>query len=84
MLGQVSWGHSCLTLLTQVDGLLSNSKIPPELFDCTRRLDGHYISARYPDAYPSGVPADYYAEATAVQASDDAQAILDLVRNNMP
>lgn len=84
LLGQVPWGHSCLHLLTQADGLLPAAVADPALFDAASRLDGHYISARYPDAYPSGVPADYYDEPDAVQARDDAKAILDFVRTYTP
>jgi HEPN domain-containing protein len=48
------------------------------LFASAQRLDGHYIPSRYPDAFPTGVPSDYYDEATAQQAIADARALLIL------
>lgn len=84
LVGRVPWGHSCFDLLTEVDSLLSSSTVPSTLFDSAQRLDGHYIPSRYPDAFPTGVPSDYYDKATAQQAIVDARAILDFVRGNRP
>ena len=84
LLGRIPWGHSCLSLLTEVVGLLPPSATSPDLLEAAQRLDGHYISARYPDAYPSGTPADYYDEPAALQAKDDAALILTFVRNHLP
>lgn len=77
--GRVAWGHSCLDLLTQLNSLLPNS-VPTDLLDAARRLDGHYIPARYPDAFPQGIPAEHYKKEMAVQALEDAQKILYFVK----
>ena len=84
LLGQMPWGHNCLSLLTETDNLLLNSVVPPDLFDAAQRLDAHYISSRYPDAFPSGVPSDYYDKVIAEQAVEDADAILTYVQGQIP
>jgi len=76
LLGHVPWGHNCFDLLTQINGLLPTLITTSELFDAARRLDGHYIPSRYPDAFPTGIPADYYHEAEASQALEDARDIV--------
>jgi len=84
ILGRVPWGHSCFDLLTEIDGLLSSSGVPSTLFNSAQRLDGHYIPSRYPDAFPTGVPEDYYDQPIAQQAMDDASDVLEFVRRNVP
>lgn len=45
-----------------------------------RRLDRHYLTARYPDALPDPIiPAEAYGREDAEQAVADAQAVLDQV-----
>lgn len=83
LLGHVPWGHSCSDLLSQVEEMLPN-QVFPGLTAAVERLDSHYIPSRYPDAFPSGVPADHYNEGEAQQALDDAQAIIALAKNNLP
>lgn len=84
LLSHAPWGHNCLNLLTQVDGLLAGSVTPSVLFNAAQRLDGHYIPSRYPDAFPTGVPADHYDALIAQQAFDDATAILAFVDKHTP
>jgi HEPN domain-containing protein len=84
LLGRIPWGHSCLSLLTEALGMVPPAATSAELLEAAQRLDGHYISARYPDAYPSGTPADYYDESAALQAKDDAATILMFVHNHLP
>ncbi len=45
------------------------------------RLDKHFILARYPDSYESGVPADYYTADDAAAAIDDAEAFVAYCRS---
>lgn len=80
---RVSWGHSCRTLLTQLNNLLTDRQVPERLFDAARHLDRHYIPSRYPDAYSTGTPADHYGESVAKKALDDATAIMQFVQSFM-
>ena len=84
LLGQVPWGHSCFDLLTEIDHLPAGPAVSSDLLDSAQRLDGHYIPSRYPDAFPTGVPADHYDESTGQQALDDASGIVAFVRSNEP
>jgi HEPN domain-containing protein len=84
LLGHLPWGHNCFDLLTQANTLLSGSPATPDLFAAASRLDGHYIPSRYPDAFPTGVPADYYHQAEAEEALDDAHSLLAFVNNCKP
>lgn len=88
LLGRVPWGHSCFDLLGQVDDLLSEVveafEIPLSLYEAVQRLDSHYISSRYPDAFPTGVPADHYNAIVAEEALEDAEAILEFVQDHLP
>lgn len=84
LLGHVAWGHNCFDLLAQIKNLLPDLVAPDNLSDMAQRLDSHYIPSRYPDAFPSGTPAEHYDKATAQQSMADAQNILAFVRNNKP
>ena len=46
-------------------------------------LDKHYIPPRYPDAFPSGSPYEYYTIEDADQCISYAELILTEVRNFM-
>lgn len=65
-------GHSVLKLLRE-----TGIAVAPALLDCAKALDKVYIPARYPDAYDSGAPIDYYTAADADAALDGARRILD-------
>src|SRR5659263_756152 len=59
-------------------------KIIPEFKDLARastELDTHYIPPRYPDAFPSGSPYDYYTREDADKCIKYADSILAEVRN---
>jgi len=81
--GHSAWGHNCFDLLKQVETLLTNSIDSSNIMG-VRRLDNHYIPARYPDAFSSGTPADHYDKSIAQQAIEDAKAILLFVQENKP
>jgi len=72
-LGGEARGHAILALAT---ALPSQAAFPAELLDAARRLDRHYIPARYPNGYDRGAPRDYYVAADSTQALADADAIL--------
>ncbi|MDD1745191.1 MAG: HEPN domain-containing protein [Candidatus Methanoperedens sp.] len=59
-------------------------KIIPEFRDLGRastELDKHYIPPRYPDAFPSGSPFEYYTREDADKCIKYAESILAEVRN---
>jgi len=72
-----------LDLLTQLNTLLPNPA-PGELLEASRRLDSHYIPARYPDAFPKGTPAEHYNKEIAGQALEDAQKLLVFIKTHQP
>ena len=43
-------------------------EINGELEDIAKRLDQYYISTRYPDAFPSGAPYEFFTEQQAKEA----------------
>lgn len=61
-MGATAWGHSLLELFK----LLSvKAGITEELFDGARILDRFYIPARYPNAFESGSPFEYFTRKDA-------------------
>lgn len=77
-LGQIAVGHSILKLIEELER--TGSAIPEGVKSCARSLDKHYISARYPDAYPEGAPFEFYDERTAREAIDRSSAIINFIR----
>jgi HEPN domain-containing protein len=57
--------------------------VPPEVSDAARRLDRHYVGARYPNTLPEGAPADAYTELDAEQALRDAATYLAHVEGRL-
>ena len=58
-------------------------KLIPELKDLNKasiELDKHYIPPRYPDAFPSGSPFEYYTREDADKCIKYAESILAEVR----
>ena len=45
-----------------------------------RVLNRYYIPTRYPDAYPSGVPAEMYNDSDASQALKLAEEVYNFAR----
>lgn len=76
--GAEARGHS-------VTALLAGLPAPPsaELFDFARQLDKHYIPSRYPNSYPQGAPHEYYTQAEAERAIEQASAILEFCQNHL-
>lgn len=50
------------------------------LGDMSRILDQYYISTRYPDAFSTGAPFQYFVERQATEAMGFAQAFIDRAR----
>jgi len=76
-----AWGHAVVRLL---EDLQEHLDLNDELFDAARRLDEHYIPTRYPDGFDTGAPFDYYTEAEAQQALQDAQRIHRTAEQSLP
>lgn len=55
-------------------------EINGEVEAIAKRLDLYYISARYPDAFPSGAPFEYFTEDQAREAVDFAGRLVSIVR----
>ncbi|MCL5047033.1 MAG: HEPN domain-containing protein [Actinobacteria bacterium] len=55
----------------------------PKIDRAARELDLHYIPSRYPDAFPSGTPFEYYDRAKGEEALGWAGAILAFVKRNL-
>ena len=78
-LGNAAVGHS-LVKLGETLQASAGVAIPESLTQDARTLDRHYIPPRYPDAYPSGMPYEFYDSPTAAAAIDAAERILAFVR----
>ncbi|HVT45456.1 MAG TPA: HEPN domain-containing protein [Thermoanaerobaculia bacterium] len=72
--GSSARGHSVTGLLEEI-----SSEPPPGgvLLEAARRLDRHYIPARYPNGFPAGAPVDFFTREDAESAIDHASAILE-------
>ncbi len=55
-------------------------EINGDIADMAKRLDLYYISARYPDAFPSGAPFEYFTRVQAEEAVSFAEKIVAAVR----
>jgi len=78
---EATWGHSVLSLLRRLDEIMDIDI--SEVEKCAKELDRHYIPSRYPDAYPSGKPEDYYTEKIAKEALICALKIKEFTQNLM-
>ena len=73
-------GHGVTQLLT---GLPVTHQAAPQLLETARRLDRHYLPARYPNGFAAGTPRDHYSVGDAEQAIADAEAIVDFCRGSI-
>lgn len=55
-------------------------EINGEVAGMAKRLDLYYISAQYPDAFPSGAPFEYFTREQAEEAVSFAERIVAAVR----
>jgi HEPN domain-containing protein len=79
--GGEPWGH-LLTALAEA--LPADAAAPADILDAARRLDKHYIPARYPNGFASGYPGKLYTPGEAEQAIADASLIIDFCRRRLP
>lgn len=78
--GGEGWGHSITRLLMDLKHL---RPVPDAVLDAARRLDRHYIPARYPNSFDRGIPREYYTAEDARQAIADAETVCLFVRNSI-
>ena len=79
--GGEPWGHSVTRL---VQALPEDVKAPEAAVNAAKRLDKHYIPARYPNGFDAGFPGELYTEDEARKALEDARSLIDLVRRHLP
>jgi HEPN domain-containing protein len=57
--------------------------IDGDLDEKARVLDQYYITTRYPDAFATGAPFEYFVERQAREALESASAFLDRARTEI-
>jgi HEPN domain-containing protein len=72
--GGEPWGHLVTALAEALSGESSAATV---VLDAARRLDKHYIPARYPNGFAAGYPGRLYSRGEAEQAIADAATITD-------
>lgn len=75
---KIAMGHSILGLIR---GLEEIYKIPKNFYYYARLLSRYYIEARYPNGFPSGIPADYFDEKMAEEAINASREIFEWCKN---
>jgi HEPN domain-containing protein len=80
-LHEAPWGHSVWNLY--LDACRSLGTEDPTVEKATRSLDFHYISSRYPDAFPSGTAAEHYDRSDAEEALVWAKTVLAFVTKHL-
>ena len=73
-MGAEAWGHSVADLLQE---LSRRHPVPEELINGALELDKAYISARYPNAHPSGSPRTRYTANEARRLIEYAEGIIE-------
>lgn len=76
-----AWGHSVTDLLK---ALPQEHQPPAELVERARVLDQYYIPPRYPNAFASGAPKEYYTREVAEDALAHANALLGFCQSKVP
>jgi HEPN domain-containing protein len=78
---EIAWGHSVLSLVKRFAEIVDIDT--QEIKGCARELDRHYIPSRYPDAYPSGGPSDYYTDKISKEALSCALKVKEFAERIM-
>jgi HEPN domain-containing protein len=73
-------GHGVTEMLRQLPAAITASE---SLLDAARELDKVYVTARYPNGFASGAPADYFTDQTSRQLINHARSILDFCRSQI-
>lgn len=77
--GDPAVGRSLVKLLETLE-LRAGISVSDDLRQLARTLDRHYIPPRYPDAYPSGMPHEFYDAPTAAEAIQAAKRMAGFIR----
>lgn len=75
------WGHLTTGLAEALPPAIA---VPPDVLDAARRLDKHYIPARYPNGFAEGYPGKLYTRGEAEQAVADATIVTEFCRGHLP
>jgi HEPN domain-containing protein len=75
-----AWGHTVSVLLAN---LPAQMKVPKGLVEYAKKLDKHYIPARYPNGFESGAPTDFYTKDEAEAAIKMAEEILGFCKSHL-
>jgi HEPN domain-containing protein len=73
-------GHSITGILEQ---LPASMEIPGAVLDAARDLDQVYITARYPNGFAAGAPADYFTEKTSDRLLSHARTVLEFCQSQI-
>ncbi|MCD6462882.1 MAG: HEPN domain-containing protein [Thermotogae bacterium] len=73
----VVWGHSIADLLSE---LSEKVEVPEKLVEHAYELDRVYITARYPDALPSGSPRERFSRTEAERMISYAREIIEFCK----
>ncbi|MEM2021859.1 MAG: HEPN domain-containing protein [Zestosphaera sp.] len=76
-LGSPRVGHSLLTLLSELGGVLG--EIPEGVRESCVRLNKYYIPTRYPDVWSEGIPEEQYSEKESLEAIAMAEEVVKWV-----
>ncbi len=79
--GGEPWGHLTTGL---AEALPEGITAPVPVLDAARRLDKHYIPARYPNGFADGYPGKLYTQGEAEQAIHDATLITEFCGRHLP
>jgi len=77
-IGGEAWGHSIKELL---EGIEEKIDIPQDLIEKAKYLDRFYIPTRYPNGWPSGIPADYITKEETVNAISYSEKIVQFCKS---
>lgn len=75
-----AFGHDLDGLLHRVERHVA---VPEEVRRACVKLNKLYIPARYPNAFPSGAPADHFHDFEAEEAVRDAQKVVSFARKTI-
>lgn len=76
-MGRPAMGHGLLHLLDRIAN--EGVSVDADVAEAARNLEFHYIPARYPYAFPTGAPYQYYGRDQADQAIAAAARVLTWV-----